>query len=75
MYHIEKRLLVLNIYYKIKSMRKTSLLTNVSISSISRWIKNIYNKKEKIISKLPLIIYLRPYPVKNPPFSIPRFQN
>ncbi len=58
MYHIEKRLLVLNIYYKIKSMRKTSLLTNVSISSISRWIKNIYNKKEKIISKLPLIIDL-----------------
>ena len=47
MYHIEKRLLVLNIYYKIKSMRKTSLLTNVSISSISRWIKNIHNKKKK----------------------------
>jgi len=58
MYHIEKRLLVINIYYKIKSMRKTSLLTNVSISSISRWIKNIHNKKEKIISKLPLIIDL-----------------
>ncbi len=42
-------------------MRKTSLLTNVSISSISRWIKNIYNKKEKIISKLPLIIDLCRY--------------
>ena len=41
MYHIEKRLLVLNIYYKIKSMRKTSLLTNVSISRYRKKTRNI----------------------------------
>ena len=53
---METRTLVVNIYYQLNSMRKTALLTNVSISSISRWIKNTKSKKEKIKDNLQLII-------------------
>jgi len=44
MYNIEIRKLTLQIYSYLKSLRKTSKLLNISISSISRWIYNLYPK-------------------------------
>lgn len=45
MYSIEIRKLTLQLYSYFKSLRKTSKVLNISISSISRWIYNLYPKK------------------------------
>ncbi len=58
MHSIEVRKLVINIYYKLNSMRKVKQITNISISSISRWLKRIDNKHRKSSTLLnsPVII-------------------
>lgn len=45
MYSVEIRKITINIYNYFKSLRKTSKILNISISSISRWINNLYPKK------------------------------
>ena len=37
MYDIKSRQIVLNVYFKLKSLRKTEYITNISRSTISRW--------------------------------------
>lgn len=44
MYNIDIRKLCLQVYKFTNSMRKTSILLNISISSISRWNRNLLRK-------------------------------
>jgi len=55
MYTEEIRKLCIQIYNKIKSLRKVECLTNISKSTISRWNSN-ENKKCKNKTRIPLII-------------------
>ena len=57
MYSSDIKQLVVSMYSKMKSLRKVNALTNISKSTISRWVNNIYYVKNKKINKLtPVII-------------------
>lgn len=76
MYSIEIRKITLNIYSYFKSLRKTSKVLNISISSISRWINNLYPKKRifKPIKQTELIInYIKYKLIENPTISCREF--
>ena len=46
MYSYDVRKIIINMYFKLKSLRHVQILTNVSKSSISKWKCNIkYIKK------------------------------
>ena len=50
MYDIKSRQIVLNVYFKLKSLRKTEYITNISRSTISRWNAKINIKQKNKIS-------------------------
>lgn len=55
MYSYDVRKIIINMYFKLKSLRQVQILTNVSKSSISRWKCNIkYIKKND--NRIPVII-------------------
>ena len=57
MYSSDIKQLFVSMYSKLKSLRKVNALTNISKSTISRWVNNIYYVKNKKINKLtPVII-------------------
>ena len=64
-------------YSKLKSLRKVNALTNISKSTISRWVNNIYYVKNKKINKLtPVIIDSIKITLKlHPFFSVNEIQN
>ena len=77
MYSLEIRKIVINIYNKIKNLRKVESLTNISKSTISRWNKTILpaKRKTKIIILTPLIIDIVTISLKlNPFFTIKDIQ-
>ena len=63
MYDIGFRIAALKIYSYFLSLRKTSKILNISISTISRWNANICIKKRNRI------------PVKNSEFGLAPFEN
>ena len=71
MYSLELRQMTVNIYKKLKSFRKTALLTNISKSTIQRWTKNVnlnirVSRKSKLNS--PVIIQIISTMISNIPF-------
>ena len=50
MYSSDIKQLVVSMYSKLKSLRKVNALTNISKSTISRWVNNIYYVKNKKIN-------------------------
>jgi transposase len=57
MYSADIKKLILSIYFKLKSLRKTQDLTNIPKTTISRWKNNILSvKREKIDTLTPVII-------------------
>lgn len=47
MYSIDLRIKTINLYNKIKSLRKVAKLLEISKSTIQRWTKNIFIKNKK----------------------------
>ena len=77
MYSSDIKQLVVSMYSKLKSLRKVNALTNISKSTISRWVNNIYYVKNKKINKLtPVIIDSIKITLKlHPFFSVNEIQN
>jgi transposase len=71
MYSIEIRVLVLNIYNKLKNMRSVENITNISKSSICRWLKRIQpkSKQPKYIDNIPVIVDIITFYLKNKDYS------
>jgi hypothetical protein len=61
MYSIDIREMSINIYRKLKSLRKTAVLTNISKSTIQRW--NIDSRKSEILKfeKLKILNLILPF--------------
>ena len=57
MYSIDIRKLIINLYIKIKSLRKLEVLTRISRSTISRWNTSLFPviRHNKINSLSPVI--------------------
>lgn len=69
MYSIEFRKAVLKLYDYFQSMRKTAKALNVSISSISRWTKDIVPKfRQRVATKTSdaLVAFIKNYVLNNP---------
>ena len=78
MYSIDIRKLIINLYIKIKSLRKLEVLTRISRSTISRWNTSLFPviRHNKINSLSPVIIDVVKLIYKiNPFFTITDVQN
>ena len=78
MYSIDIRKLIINLYIKIKSLRKLEVLTRISRSTISRWNTSLFPviRHNKINSLSPVIIDVVKLIYKiNPFFTIIDVQN